>query len=376
MIASVRFGFRLNGLNGIWQLIDAPNALEFCKGLDKLHEEDRLFLRNVVASGSVKTNQLTVKDVIANCRGILNGSRTSVLDVAGKGPKRALVAVVGVTETESKRRLWIEQARVQAIAGACPRSHVSACSGLNCWTAFARKVMRMPRDYELPPSVEGLLAWSALFRHHRTFANYVNYVKLACELAEVSTVVFNDPVVKKAKAAVRKRCNFTARVQLFLDQTVLQRLMLLAQERPGLMTHVRMFQCTYIFLLRLPSECLPITVGSGSAPLGKAHSLTVYEDSIELFLPHRKNRESESRLTRKCWCASCKLTCPVHSLGAWVKQQVNGCRPFEGTSPGQALSVLRALLRELKIPLAEKYRFARWQCCCDAWWVIVIACVV
>ena len=84
---------------------------------------------------------------------------------------------------------------------------------------------------------------------------------------------------------------------------------------------------------------------------------TVSDDSIELFLPSRKNRDSESRLTRRCWCCSCKLTFPVHSLGAWWKQQEAGTRPFMGTSPGKALKVLRELLVEVEVPLAVMYRY-------------------
>ena len=145
---------------------------------------------------------------------------------------------------------------------------------------------------------------------------------------------------------------------MFLDLSVLQRLVLLAQQKPEISTYVHMYMCTYIFLLRLPSECLPIAVGSGLAASVKAHSLTVSEESVVLYLPCRKNRMTESRITRVCWCASCKLTCPVHSLGAWMQQQGAGASPFKGISPGEALQGLRALLAELEVPMAGLYRYS------------------
>ncbi len=57
----------------------------------------------------------------------------------------------------------------------------------------------------LPPSINGLLQWSRLFRNPNTFGNYVSYVKLACELKGAPIEVFTHPSLARAKEAIRKR---------------------------------------------------------------------------------------------------------------------------------------------------------------------------
>ena len=44
-----------------------------------------------------------------------------------------------------------------------------------------------------------------------TFSNYVGHVRLACELVQGDTSVFDQREVKRVEIAVRKRCQFVAR---------------------------------------------------------------------------------------------------------------------------------------------------------------------
>ena len=60
----------------------------------------------------------------------------------------------------------------------------------------------------LPPTVDGLLQWSALFRHPRTYSNYLSYVKLACEIRGLEVAVFQHPSLSRAKESIKKkRCS-------------------------------------------------------------------------------------------------------------------------------------------------------------------------
>jgi len=99
---------------------------------------------------------------------------------------------------------WLDNARIQAIVGSCPKSHDSVKSGMRFWEWFAVHILNCPGDI-LPPRLDGLLAWSRLFRHHGTFGNYLSYVKLACEIKGVSVDVFQHPSLKRAKASIEKR---------------------------------------------------------------------------------------------------------------------------------------------------------------------------
>ena len=131
----------------------------------------------------------------------------AVRTVTSVGPQRALQQLqVNVAEPGS-RETWIEQARVQALIGSCPRSLPSVLSGMRCWFAFAQRVLKL-QGQELPPPLQGLLAWSTLFRHEGTFANYLAHVRLACQLVGASTAVFSDAALKRAKVAIAKRQGF------------------------------------------------------------------------------------------------------------------------------------------------------------------------
>ena len=99
---------------------------------------------------------------------------------------------------------WLHNARIQAIVGSCPKSHESAKSGMRFRGWFAVNILCCPGEI-LPPQLDGLLAWSRLFRCHGTFGNYVSYVKLACEIKGVSVDVFQHPSLKRAKASIEKR---------------------------------------------------------------------------------------------------------------------------------------------------------------------------
>ena len=72
------------------------------------------------------------------------------------------------------------------------------------WSWYAVHILGLPGDI-LPPDLDGLLAWSRLFRCHSTFGNYLSYVKLACEIKGVSVSVFQHPSLKRAKVAIEKR---------------------------------------------------------------------------------------------------------------------------------------------------------------------------
>ena len=94
-----------------------------------------------------------------------------------------------------------------------------------------------------------------------------------------------------------------------------------------------LFLVTYVFLLRLPSEALPIEVGR--VP-GKQQQAVLEMDDGKLILTfmRRKNRPAGSKLERTCWCKESCRTCPVHVLGPAVR----------GIQPGTALSADSRLL--------------------------------
>ena len=59
---------------------------------------------------------------------------------------------------------------------------------------------------------------------------------------------------------------------------------------------------------------------------------------------------------RGCWCAECKLTCPLHVLGPLVKQRGPGKKLFPGITAASALTMLREMLEVVGAQDARSYR--------------------
>ena len=277
-------------------------------------------------------------------------------DVTGTGPL-AMTNFVGAQLSSSKSRNdWLANARDSPLAGSCPKSHPCVVSGLRCYQRFAEKVLGHCND-ELPPKIDELLAWSTLFRCSKTFGNYLNYVRLGCELVGVSTSVFDEGahMLKRAKRSIEKKRKFIARGQMFLRLTVVNELLTLADGIDPWRPLAMLFLTSYVFLLRVPSEGLPITVNNNGYCDGKA-VISVEGDELVLKLLSRKNRPQGSTLRRGCWCRQCKATCPVHVLGAWFKTLPHGRRAFIGITAASALAELRRWLQMLEVPEAQKYR--------------------
>jgi hypothetical protein len=225
---------------------------------------------------------------------------------------------------------------------------------------FAGKVLNL-KGAEMPPTVEGVLAWSLLFRCPGTFQNYVGYLRLACQLARVSSLALDDKAIARATVAIRKRGNFVQRPKQFVKLSLLQRMLTACAHRdsPWTIADGMLFLTAYVFLLRVPSECLPIVkmdqAPTAGATLGQA-TVWVEEDRIVLKLLRRKNKPGGSVLWRECWCKTCKATCPVHVLGAYFQGLPAGSAPFVATTPSAALGLLRDMLSFLNVPDAAHFR--------------------
>ena len=86
----------------------------------------------------------------------------------------------------------------------------------------------------------------------------------------------------------------------------------------GLKTAAMIFLAAYVFLLRMPSECLPITVcGEGFDDDRLQSRIHAHEGELVLVLKSRKNKPGGSVLKRTCLCAQCPRACPIHVLAAY-----------------------------------------------------------
>ena len=214
----------------------------------------------------------------------------TAVDIAKLGPQKAARAMVATYAHQCERDAWAWEARARAIAGSCAGSLPSAKSGMRAWVGFFRDVLGR-RGEPFPPAVDDLLAWSRLFRQPKTFGNYLNYVRLACELAGASTAVFGHPSLKRTRNAIAKRRLCVVREPQFIRQEMVAKCLGLLERKPHLERLVYLCLTAYVFLLRVPSEAIPIA----------AHGHT--GGKVEVWLPKRKNRLVPSSVLRACWCS-------------------------------------------------------------------------
>ena len=282
----------------------------------------------------------------------LSGSQFNSLGVSICGPSKAAKLLDVKTHGADN---WLESARVCAIAGSCPRSHAEIRSAIRAYMALACKVEKVA----LPPTVDILLAWSTLFRSSGTFKNYLCGLRAACQIAGVSTAEMQSPLLQKASLAIDKRRGYIARDPMFIRFPIIQRIVRHAVNgnNSGAVHLAMAYLCGYVFLLRMPSECLPIRVTSGLAVDSEQQAvITVEDDVISLRLKRRKNREGGSLLKRRCWCKTCRLTCPVHALGRYFLNCGPGAAPFACFTAPSILKALRSWLGCLGVERASQYR--------------------
>jgi len=276
------------------------------------------------------------------------------------GPMQSIKKVHAALGTEAARLQWLADARMEAILGSCSASLKSVKSGIRCYLAFAEKFL-LKSGKKLPPTVDELLAYSTHFRCKGTFSNYLGYLRVGCLADGESTAAFDDPAVARAKKAVGKRGNFITREKMFVRLADVHRIMescYVADEFDE--RFCMLFLITYIFLLRLPSEALPIVRGgSGVADYGAKHKavMSLEDNCLQLKLSHRKNIAKECVLKRPCWCKSADfLVCPVHVVWPYMKEFKEGQHVFEGISASAAMKTLRRYLSLIGKLDAMKYR--------------------
>jgi hypothetical protein len=285
---------------------------------------------------------------------VQQNNTTAVL--AHLGPKKAAAALATAIARGADAADWVERARTEAVVLSAPHSLKSAQSALRAWGDFADRVLGA-KGRHLPPTEAGLVAWSRLFRRSGTYANYVGYIALACDIMGVSADATKGRLVRRAKTTLKK-LDGPPRVRRFLDGVLTAKLFAATVEhdKPAAMLYL----FAYAFMLRVPSEALPAEVGEvGSCdqplPVGRHSRLGLRAGELVLQLARRKNRLHGSTLVRGCWCRRCAATCPVHVLAPWLALMPEGSKPFGHVSARQARDDLKRRLVEMAVPHANEY---------------------
>ena len=160
-------------------------------------------------------------------------------------------------------------------------------------------------------------------------------------------VVFNKACLHNLFAG-RSGVSAVCRLTLAIQRATLKAMM--AQDRVP--SHTALWLLAYTWLLRLPSEALPMCV-CASEPQRGAHKAAIWRDGDEvcILLSSRKNLQGGSGVLRRaCCCQGNAQMCPVHIL--WDKFLASvpvGTMPWLNVSPAQVLKWIRGALLALAV---------------------------
>lgn len=225
------------------------------------------------------------------------------------GSRKAAEALVVDVAKGLDAQAWAKQARAEAVVLSAPHSLQSTKSGLRAWIHFADRVLGLGGRH-LPPPAEGLAAWSQLFRCAGTYSNYIRYVAMACDLAGVTAEATRISVVSCAKTALRKQQK-AHRERRFLGGELTARLVASTAVSDAAAAAM-LFLMSYTFLLRVPSEALPLQVGdmeraAATLPAGRRSAVGLRGGNLVLTLNTRQTQKQAARVYPRTRLLVCSL---------------------------------------------------------------------
>jgi hypothetical protein len=146
---------------------------------------------------------------------------------------------------------------------------------------------------------------------------------------------------------------------MFIQRVMVHNLVLAVGDGRETLSYAMLWLAAYTFLLRVPSEALPMCRGGdGFNPEGAQSVLWLAdENTLCLQLRARKNLLHGDIITRNCHCAcGSSNLCPIH--GMWHRFFAHlrpGEQPWANLTPCAVRAQLRQTLSKLKVPEAHLY---------------------
>ena len=113
----------------------------------------------------------------------LHDRPTQVLDIEGVKPRQALALLKQQLQgSPTRRTAWLDDARVAAVVGSCPRSRASFNSGCRHWIEFIEITCGVENcdRFAMPPHLDHVLAWSNTFQCLGRFSDRIPLVLCMC----------------------------------------------------------------------------------------------------------------------------------------------------------------------------------------------------
>jgi len=272
-------------------------------------------------------------------------------------PRKALQALaVQINDSDVDAETWIKRARTSSILGSCPRSLASFRSGVRHWLEFVL-VVKKDASCAFPPTVDLILAWSYTFSNVGTFSNYLGYLRTICHCIDCEAPPVQHAAINRARVAIVKRELSTGKPRLFIQRTMLANMVNRTLAQSDGMRWAMLYLAAYVFLLRLPSEALPMVRGCADS-LREGHQSVLYmdDDTLCLYLRRRKNKSTPTVIKRMCTCTGSPALCPVHQLWFKLFEPLDiGTAPWARFTANRVRDSIRSCLGSLRVPNASLY---------------------
>ena len=217
-----------------------------------------------------------------------------------------------------------------------------------------------------PPTTERVCAWATLFKPGRSFGQYLAHLIKGCQILGISTD-WNTAAVAAVCKGLRKAQDLSFQFRNYLSRPCMIRLI----EHESLSSEFGILAIlSFIFVLRVQSECLPIRRASLEEPLLPRTPQTYqaliglretgHDTRLALKLSTRKNTRLGSILTRPCFCRGSILVpsalCPVHAIWPAIRTKVtpNGLL-FPSLQGSNLNRILKTTLGKIGLSDAERY---------------------
>ena len=244
----------------------------------------------------------------------------------------------------------------------CKDSLPSVASGIQCYSAFCDLI---GAPY-FPPTNANVKRWGSLFNPGKTFGLYVNHLAKACQILDIATDWYGNSVRAIARGLFNVQ-DLSAKFDNFIFKEIFAALI----RHEGLDTEIgRLFYVSFVFLLRVQSEGLPMKRASSidrlsdKSPTNDQSLIAIRdvagEDRLILKLRTRKNIRHNSIIMRPCFCNGSVIAtrglCPVHDFWPAVRRATDiGSYLFASIRRKNLNRILKASLTSIEVTDAHRY---------------------
>ena len=173
----------------------------------------------------------------------------------------------------------------------------SYISGIRCWGAFCDALSVKEHFHARPDLVQRFVS---LFQNVDTLRQYLKHLSWAHRFLHIP-VTWHDATLDQMLRG-SKKYSAKPKPRIALTSTVVARMIKCAIDQGDLQTATIM-ALSRLFMLRVPSECLPLTWQ------GAHSSVKDLGESLSIGLARRKNSSSRVTMTRRACAAHRVLTC-------------------------------------------------------------------